>query len=190
MKHLLPVLVLALLAGCPLSREKYNRTPGGWHVHWQDQGTVATGIHSPLELFVLFDQAMAQAIPWCANYVNLPADYVAHKLRDNDALYTLVDDFFFPVPYGSASDAPTATAATGETFDRIEVEIAFWNRDRDYTLNPDGAVTPTMVPATAPSWTLKASVKYPGLVYYGVEIPGSEYPALGYELHWQFTTNP
>lgn len=191
MYRLMP-LTLLLLSGChlPWDREQYDRTPNGWHVHWKEQGTITTGLHSRLELYSLFDAAMERSFPECAAKVGLPESYVRSKIRKNDALYTLVDDFFFKVEGGPAVDAPNALYATGETEDRIEVIIAFYDKDQDTSLNPDGAVTPAMVPVSAPSWSLKASTKYPGLVYYGIELDGQQYPALGYELHWQFTNVP
>lgn len=181
-RWLMPIALL-LLAGCnlPWDREKYDRTPNGWHVHWTEQGTILTGLHDHLQLYSLFDAAMERSFPECAAKVGLPESYVRSKIRDNDALYTLVDNFHF-TDIGQPTDANGTTEASGETLDRVEVWVAFYNK-----AGPD---IPANVPATAPSWTLKSSTSFPGQVYWGVETPGGQYPALGYELHWQFTNVP
>ena len=187
------MLLLLVFASCRMpgsDNKRFDRTPAGWHVHWIEQGTQLTGRHTKLELLVLFDAAMERALAECATKVGLPEAYCRGKIRSNDALYTLVDNFYFPVPLGSAADAPLATFATGETFNSVEVTVAFYDKDRDTSTNPTGAVNPTQVPADAPAWAIKPSASFPGLVYYGYEYDGSQYPALGYELHWQFTDVP
>lgn len=180
MRYLL--LLLILLGGCMLKREQYDRTPRGWHVHWVDQGTITTGLHSKFELMLLFDAAMERSMPECAAKVGLPESYVRGKISDNDALYTLVDNFYFPIVDGiPAVDAPTAKYAAGETLSRIETYVAFYNKQ--------GPVVPP-IPVAGPQWAQHISASFPGQVYYGSEVDGDQYPALGYELHWQFTEVP
>lgn len=175
--------LLLLLTGCPLNREKFDRTPNGWHVHWLDSGTIATGLHTKPELFALFDAAMERSFPECAAKVGLPESYVRSKIRENDALYTLVDNFYFPIVDGiPAVDAPSALFASGETLNRLEVWIAFYNKAPPVDFR-------AQVPKTAPPWTIKAGVSLP-VWYYGEELDGMQYPALGYEQHWQFTEIP
>jgi hypothetical protein len=183
MRYLILIVPSLLLFGCPLNREKYDRTPAGWHVHLEDQGTIGTGLHDKAQLFALFDAAMERALDECAVKVGLDRGYCRSRIRKNDALYTLVDNFYFPVAPGSA-DAPTATFASGCTYNRYETTVAFYNKAAGTPADP------SLVPPTAPSWTLKPSTTAPGLVYWGEERPGEQYPALGYELHWQFTEIP
>lgn len=183
MKTLWLILIIpSLLLGCPTDRERYDRTPNGWHVHWEERGTVTTGLHSKLQLYQLFDSAMERGIQEVHDGWGFDLAYVRHVLRERDALYTLVDNFYFPVIGGPAQDDPTAQYASGETLNKFEVYVAFYNKG-----GPD---TPEKVPADAPSWTLKDSVSFPGKVYWGAEIDGHQYPATGYELHWQFTNVP
>jgi hypothetical protein len=184
MLRLIPFALL-LLTGCnlPWDREKYDRTPAGWHVHWLERGTLEAGLHSRLQLYQLFDAAMERSFPECATKVGLPESKIRSTIRENDALYTLVDSFYFN-DIGQPTDANGTTTASGETLDRFEVYVAFFNRDAP------GPVDPNAVPVDAPSWTIKPSVSFPGKVYYGEEDLGNQYPALGYELHWQFTNAP
>ncbi len=91
---IVPSLLLLTGNGCH-PREKYDRTPAGWHVHWEEQGTLTTGLHDKRQLYVLFDAAMERSLDECAARVNLPRGYVASKIRSNDALYTLIDNFYF-----------------------------------------------------------------------------------------------
>lgn len=173
--------LLLLLTGCPLNREKFDRTPNGWHVHWIDSGTIATGLHTKPELFALFDAAMERSFPECAAKVGLPESYVRSKIRENDALYTLVDNFYFPIVDGiPAVDAPSALFASGETLNRLEVWVAFYNKK-----GPD---LPVNVPIVSPPWVRRDSTTYPGQVFWGMQDPLNEYPALGYELGWQFVS--
>ncbi len=65
------------------------------------------------------------------------------------------------------------------------MSVAFYNKQ--------GPALPADVPPDALStlpWTLKPSTSYPGQLYWGAELDGQQYPALGYELHWQFTLAP
>jgi hypothetical protein len=181
-KKTLALLFLASLGfGCPL-REKDDRTPAGWKVKWHEQGTLSLGLHDKAQLYALFDAAMDRGIQEVQTGWGFDAGYVRHKLRENDALYHLVDNFYFPVIGGPPVDVPDAKYASGETLDRFEVYIAFYDKQ-----GPDD---PANVPAASPGWTLKDSTSYPGKVYWGMELDGQQYPATGYELHWQFTTAP
>lgn len=180
MKILFALLLVIALAGCSvLNREKYDRTPAGWHVHWLDQGTLTTGLHSKAQLYELFDASMDRALLECATKVNLPTGYVINTIRDRDALYELHDNFYFAVAPGSA-DAPTAVYASGITYNRYLTGVAFYNK----------AGPATNAPTDVIPWTIKASTSFPGQVYWGVETDGEQYPALSYELHWQFTSIP
>jgi hypothetical protein len=177
-------LILALcLSGCPLKDKKADRTPNGWRVKWKEQGTLTTGLHTQAEVYALFDAAMERSFPECAAKVGLPEGYIRSVIQDRDALYTLVDNFYWYVGPGS-QDSPNTVYASGVTFSRYDTWVAFYNKA---AASP---ALPTAVPVNAPSWTLKDSTSFPGQVYWGEERPGEQYPALGYELHWQFTLNP
>jgi hypothetical protein len=169
--------VLLLLAGCK-PREQYDRTPMGWHVHWEDQGTLVTGLHTKLQLFNLFDAAMERSFDECSARLNIPRAAVASTIKRNDALYELVDNFYFAVDPGSA-DAPDAVYASGITYNRVEVKVAFYSKF-------GGTSTPPAYSYDVPPWTVKQGPTT-GLWYWGAEADGQQYPALGYELGWQFT---
>jgi hypothetical protein len=178
----LALAALVLLAPACLIH-KPERTPAGWKVKWEEQGTITTGLHTRLEVFQLFDAAMDRAVVECATLLSLDPGYVHHRIKDDDATYTLVDNFYFPIIGGMAAvDAPDAQFASGETLDRVEVWVAFYSKA--------GPALPADVPTNAPPWTLRASTTYPGQNWWGTEIQGQQYPALWYELHWQFTNNP
>lgn len=186
MKAMVRVLALAmtvlLLPACliPNSKDRYDRTPNGWHVHWLEQGTITTGLHSKLQVLVQFDVAMERSFPECAAKVGLPEDYVRRTIRDRDALYTLHDDSIFQVAPGSA-DNPTGTWASGLEVGRTHSEVAYYLWI---------SVAPAAVPVDAPGWTLHQNPNRPAETIYGKEVDGGWYPALGYELHWQFTEIP
>jgi hypothetical protein len=171
-----------MFAGCKLpgARDKYDRTPNGWHVRWKDQGTESTGLHTKAEILALFDSAMERAIPWCANYVGLDVGYVRSTIKKRDALYTLHDDSIFPAPLGS-EDAPTQVWCSGLTWGRSFTEVAFYLWV---------SVDPAAVPVDAPVWTIHQNPNHADKTIYGVEQAGNEFPALQYELHWQFTERP
>lgn len=184
MKYLLYFFTtLLFFVGCsvPGGRDKFDRTPGGWHVHWLDQGTESTGLHTKAEILSLFDAAMERSFPECATHVGLPESYVRKAIHDRDALYTLVDNAWFAVGLGS-SDAPNAVYASGLTEGRTHVTVAFYNLT--------SLLNGSTFPPEAPSWTFHAGIAHPDRTYFGVELDGLQYPALGYELHWQFTQNP
>jgi len=186
--HTLPAIFVVLAAAAALSgcstfgvTEKYDRTPAGWHVHWIDHGTISTGRHSRSELYAAFDAAMERSFTEAAAKVNLSRDYVAKTIRHRDALYTLHDDSIFEVASGSA-DAPNAVDASGETGGRSHTAVAYflWVSVKNGTAIPAG---------TAP-WTVHPNPNHADETIYGTEPADRLYPALGYELHWQFTLNP
>lgn len=181
MKILL-ILSLLFLSACNTFglTEQYDRTPEGWHVHWLEHGTLLSGAHTRLELYNMFDAAMIRSIAECSKKVNLPEDYIRKSIKERDALYTLYDDSIFPVAPGSA-DAPTAVWASGMTSGRSNTSIAFYLWV---------SVDPTQVPKNAHSWTIHPNPNHSDKMIYGADQPGNEYPALGYELHWQFTQTP
>ncbi len=178
------LVLTLLLGGCKLpgSRDTFDRTPNGWHVHWVDQGSLARGAHSKGQVLELFDAAMERSFPECALKVGLPEAYVRKTIKERDALYTLVDNFYFAVDPGSA-DAPDAVYATGCTYGRTHTTVAFYNKSLSGVVDP-ATIAPQVLP-----WTIKYSPKA-GLWYWGFEMDGDQYPALGYELHWQFTEIP
>lgn len=170
------MLVTLVLPACliPSSKDKYDRTPNGWHVHWKDQGTLATGLHDKTQLLALFDAAMARGIDECAALMNQPATAVYDRAKDYDTLYTLVDNAWFRVDGSGSADSPTASYASGIVYGRSNLTVAF------YSLHslPNG----TPLPADAPAWTVHAGVDHPDQTYFGEEVDGQQYPALGYEL--------
>lgn len=159
------LFLLLLPLGCAnLNREKYDRTPNGWHVHWEDQGTLVTGIHNKVELYNLFDAAMSRAITECANQMGLSESDVYNRARDYDTLYSLVDNAWFQAVGGGY--------AGGEVIGRHNVTVAF------YSLSS----VPNGDPFTAPPWTIHQGVDHPDRTYFGVEVDGEQYPTLGHEL--------
>lgn len=184
MKYLL-VLLLTLLGGCFLDKKDHSeRTPGGWRVQYVDQGTLSGGFHTKAELYALFDGAMARSVEECALKVGLPSGYVVSKLRDLDGIYHLVDNFYFAVPDpASVVDVPGALYASGMTVSKRETWVAF------YCKSEDSPKLPSEVDPARP-WTVKASTTFPGMIYWAEEYDGRQYPALGYELHWQFSSAP
>jgi hypothetical protein len=182
MKILIPLLLM-FSVGCgvlPGTREQFDRTPAGWHVHWLDQGSIASGKYDKDVLLSLFDKAMERSFPECSAKVGLPEAYVRNSIKERDALYTLHDDSIFKVAPGSA-DAPLAVWASGVTDGRTHVQVAFYL----WVTTPNGTV-----PADAPAWTIHPNPNRPTETIYGTLPAGREYPALGYELHWQFTEVP
>ena len=179
MVRLLP-LVLLLLIGCPLTKKKGDRTPNGWLVSWEEEGTISTGLHTRLELYTLFDAAMERAFPVCAAKVGLPESYVRHKIKDNDSIYYLRDDSIVQAEPGSA-DAPNAVWASGVTYGRTHTRVAFYEWV---------SVDPAAVPVDAPVWTIHQNPNHADKTIYGADQAGNEFPALVYEIHWQFTEIP
>jgi hypothetical protein len=172
-------LSLLLLTGCPI-KKKGDRTPNGWLVSWEEEGTISTGLHTRLELYTLFDAAMERAFPWVATKVGLPESYVRHKIKDNDSIYYLRDDSIFQVDPGS-TDAPNAVWASGLTLGRTHTRVAFYEWV---------SVDPSAVPVTAPVWTIHPNPNHADKTIYGDDQAGNEFPALNYEMHWQFTDIP
>lgn len=166
-------LLLLFLAGCPINREKFDRTPNGWHVHWEDQGTESTGLHTKAQLLALFDSSMERAIDECATQMNRTPQEIRSRAKDYDTLYTLVDNAWFEVNGGSV-DAPDAAFAAGCVYGRHNLTVAF------YSLKsvPNG----TAIPTDSPSWTIHAGIAHPNSTFYGEEVDGQQFPALGFEL--------
>lgn len=186
---LCPSFLLAVGCGIlPGTREEFDRTPAGWHVHWIENGTITSGLRTREELFTRFDATMEAAIPWCATKVGLPVDYVRKTIRDRDALYTLHDDCMFRVDPGSV-DAPTATWASGATDGRTHTRIAYylWRPVKSNATPVDPLLTEAR---TLRPWTIHQSPTNSDEIIFSVEEEGHYYPALDYELHWQFTEIP
>jgi hypothetical protein len=181
--------LLLALVGCSVlgsNTVPYDSTPSGWHVVWQDRGTLATGRHSKAELYASFDAAVVRACGEMQTQHGPPytLGYVMTRLQDRQKSYktffTLVDHFQFPIAPGSA-DFPSATSATGLNDGRGNITVAFWSG-----IGKDGGVaTEALVPSSAPPWTHYHS-SVTGRWYWGVETPGGQYPALGYEIGHNF----
>jgi hypothetical protein len=180
MKILIPLLLM-FSVGCgvlPGTRDMYDRTKNDWHVHWMEKGTITMGLMSKDQVMAQFDDAMERSFPECAAKVGLPEEYVRKQIRDRDALYTLEDDSIFQVAPGSA-DAPKAVWASGLTAGRTHTTVAYYL----WVSVPNGTVPPGV-----PAWTVHPNPNHPDQTIYGVST--KLYPALGYELHWQFTEVP
>lgn len=145
-------------------------TPAGWHVLWQDQGTIATGLHTKLQVYQLFDAAMSRAGAAYQVKYGIPAQAYFDAIGKHYHVgFTLIDNARFGSG-GGAIDSH-ASYATGLT-QGPAVTLAFYND------NDAGTAVPPF--ANSPTWTwLHDAVN--GHWYFGTEDPGEQYPALEYE---------
>jgi hypothetical protein len=182
-------LLLVFLSACSILGKNptpnQESTPAGWHIAWQDQGTLSSNRHTKEELYSLFDGAMVRACnemqaqhpPYTATGV---MDSLKARQKNYNTVFTLVDHFQFPISAGSV-DFPSATSATGLNDLRGNITVTFWN-----SIGKDnGVATEALIPAGAPPWTHYHS-SVTGRWYWGVETPGGQYPALGYEIGHNF----
>jgi hypothetical protein len=163
--------------GCPGAGTKPDRTPNGWAVRWHEQGMLVSGRHDKYQLYALFDAAMTRAELEVEAAHGIPAAQVEAKFRSWDTVFHLVDHYHFK-PIGTPVDFPNAIFATGEEVSRYEYWLAFFSPSAG---SPDLAG----IPADAPAWTIHYSDTY-ATYFWGVEIDGNQYPALGYELGHAF----
>jgi len=185
---LLPLALVVLSSCSVLGKNKpanQESTPAGWHVAWQDQGTLSSNRHTKAELYSLFDAAMVRACnemqaqhpPYTATGV---MDSLKARQKNYSTVFTLVDNFQFTIAPGSA-DFPSATSATGTNDMRGNITVAFWNGiGKD-----NGVATEALIPSSAPAWTHYHST-VTNLWYWGVETPGQAFPALGFEIGHNF----
>lgn len=176
MKLIRAVFTLGLVVAVPAcfltdTGDKLDTTPAGWAVQWQDQGTLETGLHTKAQVYSLFDAAVVRASQTYQTKYGIPAQNYIDSLKGKASRYglnfLLIDNARFSV--GGATDFPGASYATGETIQN-QVRLAFYN--------DNGPGPQSMVPGSAPPWTVLLDR---GQYYWGTEDPGAQYPALEYE---------
>ncbi len=158
------LVLTLLLGGCwQPGKKHHDRTPAGWEVKWEEQGTISTGLHTREQLYSLFDAAMVRGCAESDATMKLPAGTSMSRAKRYETLYTLVDNAWFPVGDGFAA---------GCVYGRHNLSVAF------YSLKS----VPNGTPIIAPPWTLHQGIAHPDQTFYGEEVDGEQYPALGHEL--------
>lgn len=161
--------ISALLAGCSLfgKKEKLedwgSPTPAGYRVEWKDQGTVAGGTYSQLEIFQMFDEAIARAQKYLVD--KYQADVGTTALYARSTRYYLVDDKRI------ATNVSGTGFATGITYES-NIQICLLSRKEA----PPGEAIPT----NAAPWTIVDLGG--GRRSYGIIDTARPFPALGHEL--------
>lgn len=153
------VLVALFLVGVLCSCEddhdrdyrRADKTPSGFHVQFDDLGTLSTGLMTKNEIFRLFDKAFLEAgdIFEIKNGVPLQ-DFLAAP-HDHRIVFRLVDHWHYFSPYNGW--------VAGEAYDRETVFLSFWTQRllplNQFVSNP---------------WTIDSNQT--GQLYYG-DFPGA-----------------
>lgn len=173
----LALLVLALSA-CRDDLDRADHTPAGWPVRWKEQGTLAQGFHTKAEIYDLFDAAMIRAADEVELAHGIRAAAVLKRAR-RGGLFVLVDHWHFPA--AGAIDVPGEGFASGMIDGGSNVTVAFYNRAGG------GSYAASNEPQISRGWMIYYG-PVTGFLYWGDEVDGRQFPALGYELahEWGF----
>lgn len=166
MRTLLASLALALLGcgGHDHSSSPWTVSPQGYHVAWNEQGSVTEGRF-----------AVAQVYEWHLLAVNRAAQelFDRHAIPKAETLakaqavaFSLIDNHSFE--FGGIY-------ACGQWMPHLNtMKVCLYGQRTVASLE--------MVPKDAPKWTVRPGYKLPNTFVYGVLTPGGEFPALAHEL--------
>lgn len=169
MKILVAVLAIAASAvGCATgghhSSSPWAVSPQGYHVAWNEQGSITQGRFTLEQAYEWHSKAVDRAVEALFTKHGIPKVESAAKARS--LAYSLIDNHSFE--FGGVY-------AAGQYLPQVNtVRVCLYS---GWTVSSLDAI-----PQGTPKWTIRPGYKIPNTLVYGVLTPGGEYPALAHEL--------
>lgn len=166
MKTLLAALAL-MVAGCNghnHSSSPWTVSPQGYHVAWNEQGSVSEGRFTLAQVYEWHSKAVDRAVADLLKIHQIPEAESRAKARS--VAYNLVDNHSFE--FGGIF-------ASGQWLPQVNmVKTCIYGQNTVISLEA--------VPKDAPKWTIRPGYRVPGTFVYAVAQTGFEFPSLAHEL--------
>jgi hypothetical protein len=106
-----------------------DKTPSGFHVQFDDLGTLSTGLMTKAEIYRLFDEAFLAAGDIFEVKNGVPLQSFLSAPHDHRIVFRIIDHWHYFSPYNGW--------VPGEAFGRETILLSFWTQ----RLKPFGQVT-------------------------------------------------
>jgi hypothetical protein len=150
--------------------DRADKTPGGLHVQFDDQGTISKGLMTKDQIYRVFDAVFLEAGKAFAFKNKVSLDSFLSAPHDHKIVFRLIDQWHFQSPINGWVEGEAHGDDDGRTGDWNTVLLSWWRRK---PLDPIG-------PPPNNPWTISADAVYGGL-YHGGD-PGQIAGIIGHEM--------